>query len=152
MNDKEKVNRTDSTGTPPPALRRHIGSWDALVEHRIREAQQAGQFDNLPGFGKPLPDLGDLNDENWWIRRKLHDEGVSVLPPSLAILKDIQDALARLEQLPSEMAVRRMVGELNERIRKAQFAAIDGPPTRAMPLDAEQIVARWSRLRKKSQH
>ena len=29
-------------------------SWHVLAEGRIRDAQAAGQFDNLPGFGQPL--------------------------------------------------------------------------------------------------
>ena len=33
--------------------------WLSLAEHRIREAQAAGEFDNLPGFGKPIPGIDD---------------------------------------------------------------------------------------------
>ncbi|WP_135555619.1 DnaJ family domain-containing protein [Paenibacillus cymbidii] len=29
--------------------------WDSIVEERIREATARGEFDNLPGKGKPLP-------------------------------------------------------------------------------------------------
>jgi DnaJ family protein C protein 28 len=29
-------------------------SWDDLVERKIREAQEQGAFDNLPGQGRPL--------------------------------------------------------------------------------------------------
>lgn len=158
MNQKESRPDPSSEQPQDPAAeelkpaRVRVHSWDALVEHRIREAQQAGQFDNLPGFGKPLADLGDPHDENWWIRRKLRDEGVSVVPPSLAILKDIQDTLAGLEKLPSEQAVRAMVGQLNDRIRKAQFAVTEGPATTAMPVDVDEILTRWRALRVKSQH
>jgi hypothetical protein len=31
-----------------------MGFFDAIVEERIRAAQQEGAFDNLPGKGKPL--------------------------------------------------------------------------------------------------
>lgn len=31
-----------------------MSGWDAIVEARIAEAQQAGAFDDLPGAGKPL--------------------------------------------------------------------------------------------------
>jgi hypothetical protein len=31
-----------------------MGFFDALVEERIKAAQQEGAFDNLPGKGKPL--------------------------------------------------------------------------------------------------
>lgn len=32
-----------------------MGWLDALVEARIREAQECGEFDDLPGAGKPGP-------------------------------------------------------------------------------------------------
>lgn len=31
-----------------------MGLWDRIVEERIQQAQDEGQFDNLPGKGKPL--------------------------------------------------------------------------------------------------
>ena len=30
------------------------GSWDSLVERKIREARKRGMFDELPGKGRPL--------------------------------------------------------------------------------------------------
>jgi len=38
----------------------HIESWGSIVEKQIREAQARGDFDNLPGSGKPL----DLEPDN----------------------------------------------------------------------------------------
>ena len=38
----------------------HIQSWGSHVEQQIREAQARGDFDNLPGAGKPL----DLEPDN----------------------------------------------------------------------------------------
>src|SRR5690349_8371285 len=35
-----------------------MNAWDAIVEAKIAQAQQAGAFDDLPGAGKPL-DLAD---------------------------------------------------------------------------------------------
>jgi len=32
-------------------------SWESWIEQQIREAQEAGAFDQLPGAGKPLPNL-----------------------------------------------------------------------------------------------
>jgi DnaJ-like protein len=29
-------------------------AWERIAENRIREAMQEGEFDNLPGAGKPL--------------------------------------------------------------------------------------------------
>ena len=44
-------------------------AWESPVEKAIREAQERGEFDNLPGAGKPLPDFGDRGDLMWWVRR-----------------------------------------------------------------------------------
>ena len=37
-----------------------MSKWEDLVERKIREAMKKGEFDNLPGKGKPL-DLGEEN-------------------------------------------------------------------------------------------
>lgn len=33
---------------------RKAGSWESWIDQRIREAQEAGKFDRLPGAGRPL--------------------------------------------------------------------------------------------------
>ncbi len=39
-----------------PKRKRNDQSWESWIDQLIREAQAKGQFDNLPGAGKPLPD------------------------------------------------------------------------------------------------
>ncbi len=34
--------------------------WERLAEQRIEEAMAKGEFDNLPGAGKPLPEEPDM--------------------------------------------------------------------------------------------
>lgn len=119
-----------------------LGAWAILAEERIRAAQQEGLFDNLPGFGKPLPGIDEVQDEHWWIREKLKREGVSHLPPALALRLDRERTLARLSQLTTEAEVRREIESLNARIRKGSFAAW-GPPVDVVPLETELIVAQW---------
>jgi len=34
--------------------RKSIREWESIVEKAIREAQERGEFDNLPGLGKPI--------------------------------------------------------------------------------------------------
>ncbi len=57
--------------------------WQSYTEALIRAAQEEGEFDNLPGFGQPIPGIDDPLDENWWVREKLKREGVklTVAPP-----------------------------------------------------------------------
>lgn len=40
-----------------------------VAEQQIREAMEAGEFDNLPGMGKPIPDDDRPYDPAWWSRR-----------------------------------------------------------------------------------
>ena len=65
--------------------------WESPVEKAIREAQERGEFDDLPGAGKPLTDLGDPDDPLWWVRRKAEREQLDLslaLPPGLQLRKE----------------------------------------------------------------
>lgn len=42
--------------------------FESVVERRIREAKERGEFDDLPGQGKPLLDAGQPYDELWWVK------------------------------------------------------------------------------------
>jgi hypothetical protein len=37
---------------------------DAVIE----EAEKRGEFDDLPGTGKPIPGAGTKDDDLWWVR------------------------------------------------------------------------------------
>ena len=43
-------------------------SWESWIEAQIRVAMEQGAFDNLPGAGKPLPNL-DQYDPLWWVKQ-----------------------------------------------------------------------------------
>jgi hypothetical protein len=45
-----------------------------IADNKIRAAIEAGEFDNLPGFGRPAAIIDEPYDANWWIRRKLQRE------------------------------------------------------------------------------
>lgn len=53
-----------------------------IAEDKIRSAIEAGEFEHLPGFGKPLPLLEEPYDENWWLRRKLQAESLNRSAPT----------------------------------------------------------------------
>lgn len=42
--------------------------YESLPERLIREAIEAGEFEDLPGEGKPLPGAGEPDDDLWWVR------------------------------------------------------------------------------------
>ena len=121
--------------------------FESWVDRQIREAVERGEFDNLPGAGKPLPDLDQPYDELWWVKRKLRREGVSCLPPVLALRKEAEDALAAALRAGSEAQVRRIVAEVNDIIRAALRNPPPGQPLKLTPFDVEQVVHDWCQRR-----
>ncbi|MET9777493.1 DUF1992 domain-containing protein [Streptomyces sp. NPDC006367] len=114
----------------------------------MRDADARGEFDRLPGAGKPLPsDVESTYDELWWVKRKMARESLSVLPPTLALRKEAEDALEAALAAPSEGAARRIVERINVRIREVMFKPPPGPPLGMKPYDVEEVAARWRERR-----
>jgi hypothetical protein len=128
----------------------HSESWESFADRKIREAQEQGAFDALPGLGKPIPDLDGPDDPNWWLKKKLRDEKLVLLPPILEARLDAEKTLAAIESIASEQQVRRSLIDLNERIRKAHFSLADGPAAGVRPVDVEAVVADWKRRQARS--
>ena len=122
-------------------------SWETWIDAQIRIATEKGAFDNLPGAGKPLPNLDQEYDPLWWVKQLVQREQVSMLPPSLELLRTVEKELAIIETLHDEATVRRRVAALNVEIAKVNATVVEGPPTRLGTLDVDQIVARWQRAR-----
>jgi len=47
---------------------------DLVCDQKIQSAIDNGDFDNLPGFGKPFEFDDTQYDPHWWIRRKIERE------------------------------------------------------------------------------
>lgn len=119
--------------------------WEPRVERAIREAMDRGEFDNLPGQGKPIPGLGRPYDELWWVRDKLRREQISHLPPALTLRKELDEALGRIAAARTEAEVHRHVAALNERIVYVNSHTTSGPSSSLMPLDVERVLEEWRR-------
>jgi Domain of unknown function (DUF1992) len=118
---------------------------ETVVERQIRLAQERGDFDDLPGRGKPLPGLDGPEDENWWVRGYLRREGLStepLLPTPLQLRREVERLPATVADLPSEQAVRDVVRELNRRIASWLRAPV-GPAVPVTLVDVDAVVARW---------
>jgi hypothetical protein len=122
-------------------------SWESWIEAQIRVAMQQGAFDNLPGAGKPLPNLGQQYDLTTWVRQLVQREQLSILPPSLELLRKVETELATIEKLPDEATVRSRVAALNVEIARVNATVVEGPPTRLAPLDVDRVAARWRQSR-----
>jgi hypothetical protein len=122
-------------------------NWESWIEGQIRIAREQGAFNNLPGAGKPLPDLGQGDELLRWVRQLAKREQISILPPSLELLRKVEEELAAIEKLPDEATVRLRVAALNVEIAKVNATVIEGPPTRLSTLNVDKVVARWRQTR-----
>ncbi|MER6111027.1 DnaJ family domain-containing protein [Streptomyces hirsutus] len=131
------------TERKPPGV-----DFESWVDRQIRDAEARGDFARLPGAGKPLPrDMETPYDEMWWVKRKLAREGYSVLPPTLALRKEAEDALEAAYAAPSERVVRRILTEINVKIRDMMYKPPPGPPLGKKPYDVEDVVRQWRERR-----
>lgn len=140
------VGRVDDGEGParkPPGL-----SWERWIERQISEAIERGDFEGLPGAGRPIRDIDARRDELAWIRDKLRRERAAPPPPpAIQIRIDVDAALASLGSLTTEDEVRSLVEHLNDRIRTVNRTTVVGPPTTLGPMRVEEVLDRWRRLR-----
>jgi len=117
------------------------------VDRQIQEAEARGEFQNLPGAGKPIPGIGGPLAEDWWLHQQSTREnlGLDALPPALRLAREVEELPAVLDRQGDESAVRARISELNVRIKRALIGPIEGPPLRFGLLDAEATVAAWRR-------
>ncbi|MDT0461422.1 DnaJ family domain-containing protein [Streptomyces gibsoniae] len=131
------------TERKPPGV-----SFESFADKQIRDAQERGEFANLPGAGEPSASVTEtVYDELWWIKRKMAREGIAVLPPTLALRKEAEDTLLAVAAAPSERVVRRMIEALNVKIRDMMFKPPPGPPLGLKPYDVEEVVRQWHERR-----
>jgi len=117
-------------------------SW---IDQQIQEAAERGAFDDLPGTGKPLPDREGEDAAQAWIRDYLRREGVpaeDALPIPLKLRKERERLAETVQDLPSEQAVRDVVGELNYRIAGWRRFP-HGPPIFVPLVDEDDMLSRW---------
>ncbi|PVG84844.1 DUF1992 domain-containing protein [Nocardioides gansuensis] len=136
--------RDERTGRSAAAERiRHQTQW---VEQQIQAAQRRGEFDDLPGAGKPI-ELGEEHDPDWWLKKLVEREQISVLPPAIALRKEDAELDDRLDALTTEALVRKEVEEFNARVHHALYTTHGWPPVVTPKRDVEAEVERWRERR-----
>jgi len=118
-------------------------AFDSLAEQRIAEAIARGEFDDLPGAGRPL-DLDDdrlVPPELRMAYRILRNAGF--VPPGVEARKEIAalEALVRESVEPEER--KRGVARLNYLLTRLALAG--GPGARAVDCYFEQLAQRLER-------
>ena len=97
--------------------------WESAIDKQIREAQERGDFDRLPGQGQPLPK--EDWDGDWGLAYHVLKQAGETLP-WIALGQDIDAAQARLEQI--RVGARGLRGDERARARDRylrEAAALD---------------------------
>ena len=76
--------------------------FDKLVEQKIREAQEAGEFDGLEGAGRPVNLEAYFSTPEELRAGYALLKNAGVLPEEAAVLRELNEAAARLEDCHDE--------------------------------------------------
>ncbi len=139
--------RDSRTGADAAAAR--ITQQARWVDLQVKRAMERGEFDNLPGQGKPLGDLGSPDDRDWWLKKLIEREQITgVLPAALQLRKEDLELDDLLDREALEERVREEVEDFNRRIIEARRQLQGGPPVVTPTRDVEAEVERWSERRR----
>ena len=121
--------------------------YESFVDRQIREAQERGEFDDLPGAGRPIPGL-KRQDPNWWVKGLIERERISPpLPPGLALRREVEQLHTTLADVRDEASARALVEDLNQRILDLRRRPPDGVPLIVPTVDVEAALERWRSAR-----
>ncbi len=82
--------------------------FERLARERIDRAIEEGQFDDLPGAGKPL----DLGPDRPVVPKSLRESGYT--PPVVILIRKLDDLRARLAVEPDRTRRRQLLAEIAE--------------------------------------
>ncbi len=121
------------------------------VEAQIQAAIARGDFDDLPGKGKPL-DLPEVHDPDWWVKSYIRREGVdtsALVHPTVALRREADTFPDSLAVLTSEEQVRAVLEDFNRRVVAEWRRTMTGPslPVVARQVAVDPMVERWRALR-----
>lgn len=131
------------------AQRAHRSQHQSLwVDMQIQQAIGRGEFDNLPGAGKPLPGIDRPHDPDWWLKQLIERERITgVLPPALALRKEDAEMDATLDRIATAAGVHSAVEDFNARVVDARRQLQGGPPVITALRDPDHEVEAWRRRR-----
>ena len=121
------------------------------VEAQIRAAQERGDFDDLPGKGKPLR-LPSVHDPDWWVKSYVQREGIDtseLVHPTIKLRREADAFPESLAEVTGEDQVRAVLEDFNRRVAAEWRRPMSGPslPVVARQVDVEPLVERWRALR-----
>ncbi|UMG94795.1 DUF1992 domain-containing protein [Nocardioides sp. TF02-7] len=76
----DPVRDRDRRGAEKAAARARMAQQNTWVDLQVQRAIERGDFDDLPGAGKPIRGIGDQHDPEWWVKQLVERERITVLP------------------------------------------------------------------------
>jgi hypothetical protein len=119
--------------------------FESALDRQIRAAEERGEFDDLPGKGKPLASESAPYRPDWWVNQVIEREnaGAYAIPRALALRKVADELLAGATGFESERAVQAAVEDYNEQADVARKLPQEGRAVVLPRLEADAIVEGW---------
>lgn len=137
----EEASEADEDDNAPGQRMEQQALW---VDLQVRRAMERGDFDDLPGAGKPIRGLGATHDPDWWVKSLVEREKITgVLPPALGLRTEDARLDDLLDRETAEDGVRRVVVDFNRRVVEARRQLQGGPPVVTATRDVETEVIAW---------
>ena len=119
--------------------------FQKIIEQRIKEAQERGEFDDLPGRGEPLKIEDDSHiPEDLRLAYKVL-RNADCLPPELELKKEIRQMEDMLEHIPDEREKYLQIKRINYKIMQLNMMG-------KKPLFLEQTQLYYQKLVDKLGH
>ncbi len=104
-----------------------LPGYEKIVEQRIKEAMEKGEFDNLPGKGGPIPLEDDSHvPEDLRLAYKLL-KNADCLPPELLEKKEILQMEDMLATIPDAKEKYKLIKKINFKIMKLNVMGKKSP-------------------------
>jgi len=118
-------------------------AFQKIIEKRIQEALNRGDFDDLPGRGEPLPVEDDSRvPEDLRLAYKIL-KNANCLPPELELRKEIRQMEDLLENIPDEKQKYRQIKKINFKIMKLNLIGNRAPLLEEKQIYYKKLVDRF---------
>ena len=141
--DRRRPEEERDRRTGRSAASERVRNQARWVDLQVQRAMERGEFDDLPGAGKPL-DLPDRHDPDWWLKQLVEREEITGLAPAAISLRTEDAGLDEvLDREATADGVRRVVDDFNRRVVEARRQLTGGPPVVTPTRDPDAEVTAW---------
>ncbi len=117
--------------------------FQKIVEKRIQEALERGEFDDLPGQGKPIQIEDDSGvPEDLRLAYKVL-KNANCLPPELQLRKEIRQMEDLLDSIPDEKEKYRQIKKINYKIMKLNLMGKRSPLLEEREIYYKKLVEKF---------